>query len=384
MKLAIEKEALKDALKVLSSSTKKQPGAITSFVLFKVEDETLTLKASDNFVYTNLVITDEDGLLELSGEGVFTLEEARLSKWISNVIDDRIDIELDGKEVTLRCGSFESPFPCMPPDNFPSKIFDASYMSAEELSTVEAGVLLDALSFIKGFPASSNSNSDPTGKFQVAQIRGDELQGTDSRMLGIYKSAKLGSEFKIGCEQIGPALAYLKKQSEKAPIRVLQADTFYFFELNEDSYFGFNRPRVDLPRLSNVPTDQIEADVWDIEKSNLKQAIGALRATADPEDNRLRIMITGAGEDARVTLEKRAAMGEKSATVSFGCNRTKSTGQDLAIEASDEFVEKAISSYGETISVAFNNADKYLKFREETEAGDLKVCLMTLRPEAYN
>lgn len=384
MKLAIEKHALKDALKLLSPSVKKQPGMITSTILFRVEDGALTLKASDIFVYTHFGITDEDGLIEVNGEGVFTVEADRLSNWVDNVIEDRVEITFDGADVVLRCGSFESPFPSEPPENFPSKIFDSAHASAEELATVDVGVLLEALSFIKDFPATELSNSDPNGKFQVAQLRDDEFQGTDSRILGIFKSEKLSADFKVNRDQIKPAIKYLKKQSEKAPVRILKSDTFYFFEVSDNSFFGFQGPRVDLPVLSNVPMDQVEDDVFDIKTSNLDSAIGALRATADPDDCHVRIKVTGDGDDGVVTLTKRAAMGKKNATVSFGCARTKSTGKDLTLEASDEFIETALSTYGDEISVAYSESDKYLKFREETPAGDLKVCLMTLRPEAFN
>lgn len=383
MKVLIEKHALKDALGLLASSVKKQPGAITSYILFYAhKDGQVKLRASDNFVYTNIVLGAADGVREVEGHGEFTVEADRLNKWVSNVPDEVIQISLGEEgEVIFKGGSLESPFPSQPAENFPSKVFESARGSAKDLCTVNLGVLLDALGFIKDFPSDSTSNTDPTGKFRVAQLRGDELQGTDSAVLGIFKSASFGADFKIGADQIGPALAYLKRQPEDTEVVLKETDTFYFFETSEDSYFGFVRPRVDLPRLTNVPTGEEEPEIFEVEKAALKSALNALRATADADDNVTAFTV----ESGVLSLSKKAVVGGKTATTRIPCTNSKSAGgAPVRFSVNDAALEKAMSSYGDNFFIAYNEQGSYIKLRELTPAGDTKICLMTLRIEAYN
>lgn len=380
MRIEIERHALRDALALLSSSVKKQPGAITSYILFSVSEDKVRLRASDNFVYTNVVLGAADGVREVVGQGEFTVEADRLAKWVANVTGEYVQVTYEGEsEVVLRSGTYESPFMSQPADNFPSKVFEASRGEAEEKGEVRVEVLEEALTFIKDFPSDTTSNTDPTGKFRVAQMRGDELQGTNAVVLGVYKSEQLGHAFKIGVEQIGPALAYLKRQPEDTIIRTRETETFYFFEVDAESYFGFVKPRVDLPELKDVPTGQEESEIFEVEKVVLKQALNALRATADPDNTSATFTV----ENGIVTLSKQAVLGDRVARVEIPCTPVKTGGESFKFTANDVTLEKVMSTYGENFTIAYNDTGQYIKLREELPGGGRKVCLMTLRLEAY-
>lgn len=380
MRVVINKNVLQDCLKVLSSSVQKD-GEITSSILFKVEEGKLTMKASNNQVYTNIVLTTEDGVEETKGEGVFAVKESRLSKWISNVLDDSIEVGLNGDQVTFKCGSVESPFPSIKDHNqFPSKRFETAYDTSEVISEVSVGTILQSLGFVSPMVSDSISNSDPTGKLKVAQVRDGQLFGTDAKLMALYCCPKLDTGWKIGQEQISPARTYLKRQDDDFQIKIRATDTVFFFEVAPGSFFGFSKQRHDLPVFNGIPDTLVEDDVWSLDKDHLKQAIGALLATADENDKYLKIKVKGTGDTANLLLSMRTYAERKNATVTVPCNRSRGT-EDLEFSAAHPLLTKALGSFDEDFHLAYSPQEKYLKFYEETLEGDTKICLMTLRED---
>ena len=382
MRLVVEKDMVLNALKNLKPSVSNDVEEVTSHVLFDVGPENqLTIKGSNNFVYTSLSFGMEDGVIESEGNASFTVDLVKLSKWVKNVMDDDIEFLLEDGKLSARCGSFETPLPTMNAKEFPSSIFDPEFESSEEISTIMASLFIESITFISKFVSDSTSNSDPTGKFKVAQLRDGEFQGTNSKVLGIFKSDSLGCDIKVGYDQIRPVLSYLKRFSENQEMKITKSDNFFFLSANDGSYFGYVIPRNDLPKLTSIPTELVERDVWNVKKDSVEQAIGALKAVADPEDMNLSIKLEGTDGDSKMTFSKRAALNGNDAVASFGCERIKSSGETLSISVSHDLIENALSSYGDNISIAYNGASNYIKFYEETEVKDLKLCLIALRPQ---
>lgn len=379
MHLVLDKKVLKETLSLMMSSVKKQMGAITSTILFQVEGGTVVLKASDNFVYTNLELNSENGVLEVEGEGRFTIEADRLSAWISNITEDAVTFSIIEEGVLLKSGTFESPFPSKDPLTFPSKMFDASYQNVQPLFETQVIHLIEALSFVMSFVSTGTSHADPGGRLQNADLNGNSFIGTDGKLLGIYKSTRFNSNLVIGLDQIKPALSYLKKQDPEATVQVLSAENFYFFRISDRSYFGYTRPRHRLPEFKGMSTDLIEPDVFEVNKEHLKNALGALKATSDPDDLTLKVRLVKGNDTDVMYLSMKAAKGKKDASVALECNILKTSEGDIEFSTSHARVEKAIQTYTDNISIAYNGAQSYLKLREQTEDGDVKVCIMTLQ-----
>jgi hypothetical protein len=384
VKIIVNKKALRAGIKLLSSSTKQQPGVITSSILFQVSENTLTLKASDNFVYTNLVLGPENGLEKCEGEGSFTVEFKNLNKWISNVVDDNVEIETqdDSLEVLFKCGSFESPFMSKDPNNFPSKAFDSARADVSHLTELPNGKLIESLSFVRDFISPTITTTDPTGNFTIAEVRNDNVVATDTITLAYYKHPSLNVPFTIGYDQVTSLLAYLKQQNQDSVVKYSETESFVFLEAEDSSYFGFTKPRQSLPSMDNIPFGLIEDEVFEIETDFLKQAIGALLATANSDDPVVFLTLGGEGGNSSLQLKMKTSAGKNHATVALDCARLKQSSPVLEFAAPHDRILKALASYGDVVKVAFQ-AGSYLKFYEDTSDGAVKTCLLTVRPESY-
>lgn len=380
MELVVEKSALKDAISLLAPSTKKKEGMITSCLLFEVEEGLLKMTASDRLVYTQTLLDENGGLVRAEGKARFTIEEARLSQWIGNVLGDEIQFAQEGNSITLSCGTFESPFTSQDPDRFTANaIYVKQFRDSELLFTTEVVTLLDALSFVKPFVSTREENNDPNGRLKVAQLRDKTLLGTDSRLLAIYDEPSLGDGFKVGHEQLGQVLSFLKRQNEGAPLEVRETDNIFFLKITDDNWFGFAKPSQDLPNMSSLPTDLIEPDVWEVDKSSLRSALGALQATAEATDVHLTTKLSGEGDNAILSMSMRAAKRDIPAHVDLRVNRTKSTDQDLEFICDINALTQVLGAYDGTVTIAYDTNSAYLKFHQKQDTGASKICLMTLR-----
>lgn len=384
VKLIVDKKILRDSVKMLTSSVKAQPGAITSSVLFSVNNNTLTLKASDNFVFTSLELTQDNGLDKVDGTGEFTVDHKNLTKWLANVAENVVEINHDGNsDVFMTCGSVESPFPSKDPSTFPSQAFEKAFSASENSMQVNVATITDALTFIRDFVSTSTTNADPAGNFTISECQNSFFVGTDTKTLGLYKHDSLTADLKISHSQISAAISYLKQLSPEDSVTVKKTDNFTFIQGTDSSYFGFTKPRQELPSPNGIEFALGENEVMEVNRDELKQAIGALLATADPNDPVLLVKVQGSGEEANIVLVMKTYKGSKPATVSIPCTRVKENIGMLEFTASHELLTKALSSYSDTFSLAYCPQHNYLKLYEVDEHDGIKMSLLSLMPDMY-
>ena len=111
-------------------------------------------------------------------------------------------------------------------------------------------------------------------------------------MIGFYMDSALDGVLRIGQEQLSQVESFLKRQDSDAPVEVLKGDKLSFLKINDKVWFGFIQPKAQLPmdQLKNIPKDLNEGEIFEVEPSALKAAIGALKATAEDQDSKLKLM----------------------------------------------------------------------------------------------
>lgn len=381
MKLVVRKDNLIDRIKkVLSYCTSNDEQNITSHLLFDVDDDGVSVKASDNFVCVSLRMEEGDGFISSEGPMQFTVEEGRLKKWLKNTIGEEVEFQYNEGDLRLKCGDFQTPMPThQNVGSFPSLAYDGSFEVSTELMTTPVSIVLDAFEFISQFVADDVTKADPTGKFKVAQMRGDEFHGTDSNALGIYKSEMLDCNMKVSFSQLKPLIKYLKYQPKDIEVGVFDGGKFTFLSTDDGSYYGLLTPPNELPNLKNIPTDLIERHIVDVQRSDVEQAIGSLKAISDEEDRDLHVELDG--NTTQVVFSKRSEIDGEMAVSKIPCEWKKSVTENLTMIVPDDLLETAVSEYGEQLSLVYNPAKHYLKLYEKTETEDLKVCLIKLRKQ---
>lgn len=382
-KLTINKDALLEAMSLTNLATKKGTGIISSSTLFELDDDGVVLKASDRRVLASIKIPEgPEGLIDKDSSGsAFTIESHRLSKWAENVFGDEIELLVDDNKQTVHatCGDAEAYFRSLDPASFPD--FATQYNDAEHVLTCKVSDFAEPLDFVKKFVAGAASVSD---KLKVAQLRGTRFFGTNSRILSIYQSAVLDSEIKVGKEEINRVLSFFKAQDPESEVDVLESDNLFFLQTEDGSLFGFTKPFGDLPELQSIPNKLDEPEIWTLNKSQISHSIAALSASASEDDYVLNVSIPATervSANPTMTLSMRDAQDKHDAKmdVGFVVDRNE-TDEDLSFSINYEYLTDALSLYsGSEVTAAFDAESKYIKFYEETENGDLKICLITLR-----
>jgi len=381
MRLVVTKDALKDAINTLAPSTKNKEGMITSCLLFEVGEGVLTLRASDRLVYTSLQMGAEEGVLAAEGEAKFTLEEARFSQWVSNVMDDEVTFVQDGQSVQVSCGSFSSPFPSQDPDLFTaSTVFEKQYYEATPVVSTDVSSLMSAIGFVRRFVSTKDDHNDPRGEFQTTELHDGTFYATNSQLIGFFIDPSLEGTLRIGQEQLSQVESFLKRQSEMAPIEVLETDSLSFLRVNAEVWFSFVKPKAELPmtQIATLPTGLNEEVQWEVEQSALKAAVGALRATAEETESTITATLSGEGEHAVLALQMRSVKRNKPAQVDLRVSRQTPTEGEVTFSFNIAGFKSTLAAFDGKVTLAHTENCGYLKFHQGQDTGSTKVVIMSL------
>lgn len=397
MRFSIKKDLLKKAIDVAILATDKKEQDIRSTFLFDVQEGgNLVLWATDRQLMAKVPTTLEDGTQQ--GQGQFTVEAARLDKWIKNVRDEVISVDVEERTVTMTCGSAKGHFASKDPVEFPN--FQAQLEDPKTLFDLHPDVLVNALKFVSPFIGDGTANNSTANNMQVAELRGREMIATDSISVSLYMVSEevddltsyakviqeeLGQEdrgedstFKIGNSEIRSLVRFLEKTCA-TKCSVMKKDVF-LVESDDGSIFGYNAPIYTLPQINGIPKALEEPEVWVVDKSRLQSAVNTLTATADPEDVSLTLRVSGEG---LLTLAMKDALDRNECTYQMPITREKSSQDSMEFVINWERLVEPLSLYdGDEVTLGIGiheGAARYLKYYERTSTGDVRVCLVTMR-----
>ena len=393
MRFSIEKTNLQSALKVASLAVTKVSGVITSSILFEMDtDGSLVLWATDRRIMVKVPASPVEGTTH--GSGSFTVEAGRLSQWVKSVFEDTVDVEVEGATVTMECGKATGHFASLDSAQFPD--FSDRLEGPEVLFEMHPKKLTEALKFVSPFIGDATTNNATANNFQVTELRGYDMIATDSRSLATFKvGAPEGEDnpldfyaegeggFKITKDELGKLVKFIE-QTCALSARVSKSG-LYVVESDDGSLFGYPQTNLTLPKIGGIPQDLSEPEIWQVNKDRLQNAVNALSATADPDDVVLTVRAEGPeGGEGILTLSMKDALERHESVVEIPFTRTKTTGEKVAFRVNRVYLTNPVSLFdGESVTLAVSAGPeakvKYVKFFGQTEDGDTRTCLVTLR-----
>lgn len=392
MRFDIEKESLQQAIEVaiLAVDTKEQD--IRSAFLIEVEeDDGMVIWATNRQMMTKVPLQVREG--SRYGKGKFTVDADRLRKWVKHVVGDVVEVEVEGRSVKMTCGEAVGHFASRDPVEFPN--FQNQLHNATKLFSASPESFVDALDFVTPFIGDATSNNDIANNMQVAELRGREMMATNAMSVALFVLEEENESldayvenledpewekdhaFKIGAREIKNLSAFLKRTCTDKFV-VSKKDVF-IVESDDGSVFGYNTPIYSLPKISGIPKGLDEAEVWQLSKTDLRNAVSGLSATADPMDQSLRI---SCGEGDGLELRMKDALEQHDSTYRIAFNRETSTGEALEFKVNKDLLVQPLSLYSNemlNLGVSVGTGAKYVKYYEKTESGNTRVCIVTLR-----
>ncbi len=187
MKIHISKQLIESMLINLQPFLEKRDATqITSHIYFKIENDTITLKATDGEI--GLITKSKN--ITVESEGDFTANGKRLVDIIRTFQDEEIIIEKVEENIIIKQNSSKFKIPTFNPKNYPS--FPTTVNKPQ--------ITLDSLNLIKGFkkvsPAIDNNNPKYELNGALLDIKKSETKivGTDTRRLAIDKLDNLSEQ----------------------------------------------------------------------------------------------------------------------------------------------------------------------------------------------
>lgn len=397
MRFSIQKDLLQKAIDVAILAVDTKENDVRSTFLFDVrgEDE-LILWSTDRQMMTKVptsLVPDS-----LQGTGQFTVEASRLQKWIKNVPEDVVDVEVKERTITMNCGSAKGHFASRDPVEFPD--FQAQLEEPTKLFSGNPETFVNALKFVAPFIGKGTSNNEIANNMQVTELRGREMLATDSLSVSLYivpednenldayEELLAGDDgddyaFKVGAGEIRNLTRFLEKTCA-TEFTVSKKDV-YLVESDDGSVFGYNAPIYKLPVIKGIPKELEEPEVWTLDKKELISAVKTLTATADPDDVALTMSVTGdEGEEGTLTLSMKDALERNDSTYQMPVVRDKVSQDVLEFVVNCERLVDPLSLYEkDELTVGINAHDgakvRYFKYYEANELDEVRVCIVTLR-----
>lgn len=275
-----ESEALKKALSIVTLGTSEHADLIDSHALFIVGDD-LKLKSTDKdrIAYTAIPVLKTDEFDSIS----FTADPKKLIALINSTALDLVSFEYDTETKSLSVYASEDAsshltFPSFDPMSFLS--FDSDLSGAENIKSINAGLLIAGIKFIQGFLP----NDEKDKKFSRLYINDGTLLGSNgSSKIGAFKSPDFeGLDAMIIRKGM---LGYISQVANRIPgnIKIKSTDKFIVFTSeDENSGFGFLKTTDEQIKFP-LSFEEPEADTIRIDRSVFMKRINRLALAGDNE-----------------------------------------------------------------------------------------------------
>lgn len=401
MQFRMDRDQLVGAVDVARLAVTKDPGVITSAILFEVPDEHtdfVYLKSSTKRQCTVVACPlTADTTAELGEDGNrFTLDAKSLYQWASNAFGDVVEVSRTGSEVRLTCGKAEAHFRTLDPDAFPS--FETTLAESQLMCEAPASVLQAAIAFTKGFlPDKVENTNSIQPRLQAVKGYDDYLMGTDSKMLAIYRSDGLtvnpelqgpGSDtplderagLEVGKEDVNNLNAYLKKVASQK-VSVLVHDNMIFYQSEDGTVFGYTRPLEAPPLIQGWGLGHLDSDTrFVVSSDDIARAVKVLTATADPSDKALSVVLRGSEGMASLELSMTDVSRKHKSTIEVSCTREDGETDEVPFVVNHSFLTQALSQFSDRVQRISLKPGKYLKIYSRCDTtGDEQQVLLNMR-----
>lgn len=388
MKIEIAKGDLDAALQVVSPVAKTSNNDLTAHIVFRRRDngqvEALSnsgrIGASTLLAGCTVTLSDDDD------DGKFTVEAARLGKWVAAYKNGVFTLEDEKPGVVRAHGPLGFvKFLSDDPDKFP--FWDETLAEATMTMKVSAKRLHAALSYVRMFVSDKDTTNPKLG---VTEAIEGALQATDKGALAIVTLAELkDSHLRLHREDLTHVLSFVSGCGDDGVVEVREHDRCLFFMRPDGSVLLVAKTHHAFPAI-NLDKDAQDPHWWTLQASDLNVSINALAAAASKEDSRLRFQIDG----GKVLLSMTAPDGDRMVhqidATEPGSQKDASVGlPDDGFDLSNAYLIKVLGQHrGDAIRFGINpQMDKktkklgggWVRFREERDGDDYLTLLVWQR-----
>jgi len=285
MKFQVAKQDLDKAIRTVSNSLSGAPDLSGHFLFRRIPNVTDKVEIC---TYAGRLYSGALCIAQVDGDDAsFTIEGKRLKTLLGVVEDCALSFDFDGTVVTVSVpGMGEQTFESLNPDNFP--YWDETLSKAETTSQVPVERILAALTYCRPFIAGEETK---TPSLTVCEVRQGTMYASIPHLgAGVYVTVPLleKSNLRIQVKDFGAVLSFLG--SVEGDIEIKETDRFLFFLSSDGQLFGWGKYLAEFPKAKNPPdTDQ---HWWKIEVNRALRTLPFLKAGADWENQRVRILRT--------------------------------------------------------------------------------------------
>lgn len=290
MRIEVAKEDLGTALQVANTSINSGQGSdISCHFLFRTigENEVEVLSYNSRNIFSSSPL-----ICQTEGEGSFTVEGSRLSKWMQ-VIPDNVVVTLEFGEGVVTASTEKGPvqFQSLDPSSFP--FWDETLKEVKLATTIDAQRLKKILTNAKAFVSDQESRNP---QLCVVEARDGVLYSADRMCVSaIWVGDLKGSNLRIHGKDIPAISSFLtavKEDVGEGKVEVLEHERILVIRRGDGAMIGETRFTADFPDLG-VKRDGEDLYWFEVRKDDVIFSIQYLIPCMTKDDFRLRFTVGG-------------------------------------------------------------------------------------------
>jgi len=273
LEFTVLKKPLEDAMKLAFLSTEAVENLITGHCLFDVNDKTLKILATDKksrLSKSVMAVSTENSVR-------FTADPRKILKLIKTVESDSLKFGFDKETMTLKIFMSENEesfvsLPSFDPSTY--ALIEENFDKAFDLKTVNAGVFLGGIQFIKGFLI------DKHQKFSNMFFSKGIMYGANgNNKAGAFSSPDLeGLDELVFPLATFPAIINLISTMDLKDVIISSSSNHIFISSpKKDFIFGFTKVQLKMPKIP-VTIDEPK-NGWTINRSLMIKKLSRLHLT---------------------------------------------------------------------------------------------------------
>ena len=332
IRILLNKDDLKKVIGIACLATEASENSITGHCLFEMAGKVLRVLSTDK---RNMMA---QSTLELPVEidESFTVDSRKMGKLLRTADSDTIALQYDKTKETVQVflSGNEDSFISLP--SFSANQYapvKEVFAKAYDLKTVNAGVLLEGIRFIKGF-------LEPKDKiFSNLFISGGVFYGSNgSTMAAAFTCPDLVGldELILPASVLSPIISMINDLDLQNILIQTTSNAIMFSSPDKKHVYGFTKVKIKIPHIP-VSIKESETDGWAVDKSVLLKKLGCFRITGRPE-----LGIKGTFQGEKLSL---STISERSSQDFMPCKKIKEPA-DTSFVAECRLLEDSFRQFG--------------------------------------
>jgi len=307
MKIETNKRDLEAVLNLVGvAKGAGKPDSVVTHVCFQSDGSAVEIRASDMRISARGPLTGD-----VDGEGAFTVELWRLTKWLGTMKEGTVTLDFSGGSVAVSGSNSRIVLQSLNPAEFPPM---PMLGDVDDASEVDAKRIHGLLSYLRSFILEDETL---VPHYNLTEVKNGAFWATNQKALVILTVPELANtQLRIHKLDLKGVLAFIAACGTRAIkfVERLTGDEQGFFIVHPGGTSLFvPRPRKEFPDLApQLTLLQTDGCVWwEVSPTQLNSSIEALTASADSENYLVRLSAVGSD---LLEVSIRSAFGSEDST----------------------------------------------------------------------